>query len=78
MGERGKTIGRFDFLPFGVGHRVCIGQRFALQEAAIMMVVLFRKLRLNWIEAEAHPWPMMRITTRPAEPLKMRVDWRKA
>ena len=77
MGERGKSIGRFDFLPFGVGHRVCIGQRFALQEAAIMMVVLFRQLQLNWIETEAHPWPMMRITTRPAEPLKLRVDWRK-
>ena len=42
-----------------------------------MMVVLFRQLQLNWIETEAHPWPMMRITTRPAEPLKLRVDWRK-
>lgn len=76
MGERAESIGRFDFLPFGVGHRVCIGQRFAMQEAAVMMVVLFRKMRLNWIEGEAHPWPMMRITTRPQEPLKLRVEWR--
>ena len=76
IGERGKSIGRFDFLPFGVGHRVCIGQRFALQEAAIMMVVLFRKIRLHWVEAETHPWPLMRITTRPEKPMKMRVEWR--
>lgn len=76
MGERAKSIGRFDFLPFGVGHRVCIGQRFALQEAAIMMALLFRKVRLHWIEGEAHPWPLMRITTRPEKPLKMRIEWR--
>ncbi len=76
LGAKAETIGRFDFLPFGVGHRVCIGQRFALQEAAIMMTVLFRKIRLNWIEGEAHPWPLMRVTTRPQEPLKMKVEWR--
>ena len=76
MGERGKSIGRFDFLPFGVGHRVCIGQRFALQEAAVIMAVLFRKIRLHWIADEPHPWPLMRITTRPDTPLKMRVEWR--
>lgn len=76
MGERGSAIGRFNFLPFGVGHRICIGQRFALQEAAIIMVVLFRKIRLNWVEGESHPWPLMRITTRPEKPLKMKVEWR--
>ena len=76
IGVRGETIGRFDFLPFGVGHRVCIGQRFALQEAAVMMAVLFRKIRLNWPDNEPHPWPMMRITTRPQEPLRLRVEWR--
>ncbi|MEP3654116.1 MAG: cytochrome P450 [Litorimonas sp.] len=75
-GDRAKGIGRFDFLPFGVGHRVCIGQRFALQEAAVMMAVMFRKIRLHWIEEETHPWPLMRITTRPENPLKMRVEWR--
>jgi len=76
MGARAESIGRFSFLPFGVGHRVCIGQRFALQEAAIMMVVIFRKIRLNWIGGEPHPWPLMRITTRPQESLRMTVEWR--
>lgn len=76
MGDRGKSIDRFAFLPFGVGHRVCIGQRFALQEAAIMMAVLLRKIRLHWVTGETHPWPLMRVTTRPEKPLKMRVQWR--
>lgn len=76
MGDRGKSIDRFAFLPFGVGHRVCIGQRFALQEAAIMMAVLLRKIRLHWVTGETHPWPLMRVTTRPEKPLRMRVQWR--
>ena len=74
--ERARSIGRFDFLPFGVGHRVCIGQKFALQEAAIIMAILFRKIRLHWVDGETHPWPLMRITTRPEKPLRMRVEWR--
>lgn len=76
LGERAKTIGRFDFLPFGVGHRVCIGQRFALHEAAIMMAVIFKRVRLNWIDEQTHPWPLMRITTRPEKTMRMRVERR--
>lgn len=76
LAERGKAIGRFDYLPFGVGHRVCIGQRFALQEAAVMMAVVFKTIRLNWIDDQPHPWPLMRITTRPEKTLRMRVEQR--
>lgn len=76
MGARADKIGRFNFLPFGVGHRICIGQRFARQEAAVMMAVLFKKIRLHWVEGESHPWPLMLITTRPQEPLKLRVEYR--
>lgn len=76
LDKRANAIDRFHFLPFGVGHRVCIGQRFALQEASIMMAVLFRKIRLQWVNEEPHPWPLMRITTRPEQPLKMKVEWR--
>ncbi len=76
MGERAKSIGRFDFLPFGVGHRVCIGQRFALHEAAVIMAVVFKNTRLHWIDGQDHPWPLMRITTRPEESLRLRVERR--
>ena len=74
--EARHRIDRFGYLPFGVGHRVCIGQRFALQEAAIIIAVVFRRLRLNWIDGTSHPWPKMRITVRPEKPLIMVVEQR--
>ena len=69
--ERKKTLHRFQYLPFGLGHRVCIGQKFALQEAAIIMAVLFKTYRFELVGE--HPWPLMRITTKPEKPLVMRV-----
>jgi cytochrome P450 len=69
-----KSLHRFQYLPFGLGHRVCIGQRFALQEAAIIMATLFRRYRFTL--AGEHPWPLMRITTKPEKPLLMRVEQR--
>jgi len=69
--EQKKTLHRFQYLPFGLGHRVCIGQKFALQEAAIIMAVLFKSYQFEL--AGEHPWPLMRITTKPEKALEMRV-----
>ncbi len=44
--NRGK-IGRFQFLPFGAGPRVCIGATFALQEAVIALAVLMQAFPLR-------------------------------
>jgi len=74
--EARASIDRFAYLPFGLGHRVCIGQRFAMQEAAVMIAVIFRRLRLNWTPGQPEPWPVMRITTRPEKPMLMRVERR--
>jgi cytochrome P450 len=73
--ENKKRLHRFQYLPFGLGHRVCIGQRFAMQEAAIIMAVLFKHYR--FILAGNHPWPLMRITTKPEKPLMMKVEPRR-
>jgi len=72
--ENKAKLHRFQYLPFGLGHRVCIGQRFAMQEAAIIIALLFKDHRFT-LDGD-HPWPFMRITTKPEKPLMMRVERR--
>ena len=69
--NRGK-IGRFQFLPFGAGPRVCIGATFALQEAVIALAVLMKRFRFD-ITEKTNPWPVQKLTTQPQNGLPMRV-----
>lgn len=74
-GEREK-IGRFQYLPFGAGPRVCIGATFALQEAVIALAVLMQRFRFE-TTPQTKPWPVQKLTTQPAGGLPMRVTPRK-
>jgi len=69
--NRGR-IGRFQFLPFGAGPRVCIGATFALQEAVIALAVLMKRFRFDVTE-KTNPWPVQKLTTQPQNGLPMRV-----
>ena len=75
LGKARESIGRFDYLPFGVGERVCIGQRFAMQEAAILIALLARHYRFDYASKEV-PWPIVRITVQPENGMPMRVTRR--
>ncbi|MGE8105661.1 cytochrome P450 [Allorhizobium sp. NPDC080224] len=75
LGEREK-IGRFQYLPFGAGPRVCIGATFALQEAVIALAVLMQRYRFA-ATPQTKPWPVQKLTTQPAGGLPMRVTSRK-
>jgi len=70
--NRGR-IGRFQFLPFGAGPRVCIGATFALQEAVIALAVLMKRFRFEVTE-KTNPWPVQKLTTQPQNGLPMRVS----
>lgn len=72
--NRGR-IGRFQFLPFGAGPRVCIGATFALQEAVIALAVLMHRFRFD-LTKETNPWPVQKLTTQPQNGLPMRVTHR--
>ncbi|TCU16257.1 cytochrome P450 [Rhizobium sullae] len=72
--NRGK-IGRFQFLPFGAGPRVCIGATFALQEAVIALAVLMSRFRFD-VTVKTNPWPVQKLTTQPQNGLPMRVTAR--
>lgn len=75
FGGARDAIDRFQYLPFGMGPRVCIGQRFALQEAAILMAILGKSYSFEY-EAPEPPWPQMRITLRAENRMPMMVTKR--
>ena len=72
FGENRIAIKRFQYLPFGLGRRVCIGQRFAMQEAAILIALMARRYRFDY-DGERPPWPVMRITVQADNHMPMRV-----
>lgn len=69
-----RAIGRFQYLPFGLGPRVCIGAQFAKMEALILTTLIARDYRLHL--DGPHPWPLARVTVRTEKPLMMRVEKR--
>lgn len=70
--EATKSRHRYAYMPFGAGPRVCIGNAFAVMEAVSIMAVLLQKLKLSTITTQA-PKPLMKVTLRPENPLRMRV-----
>ena len=72
--NRGK-IDRYQYLPFGVGPRVCIGQSFAMQEGVILLAELLRHLRFDFV-GPRQPFPMQKITVQPDRGFPMRVTRR--
>jgi cytochrome P450 len=44
-----KPKHRFAYFPFGGGPRLCIGQRFALVEAVLMLAAVARRYRLDLV-----------------------------
>lgn len=70
--ENRGAIDRFQYLPFGVGPRVCIGATFALQEAVIALGVLLSRFRFDCVAA-TNPWPVQKLTTQPGGGMPMKV-----
>jgi cytochrome P450 len=70
--EREAARPRYAYIPFGGGPRFCIGQGFAMTEAAIILAVLASRFRLELATSrEIVPEPL--ITLRPRGPILMRV-----
>lgn len=55
---------RFAYMPFGGGGRICIGLKFALMEATILLATLMRRLRFAPDPTHAI-YPQFSITLRP-------------
>jgi len=70
-----EAIDRYQYLPFGIGPRVCIGQYFAMQEAVIALAMLLKGLRFDYT-GRAAPEPVQKITVQSAGAMPMRISRR--
>jgi cytochrome P450 len=58
-----KNITKNTYFPFGMGPRICIGARFALQEAPLLLATILREYKLE-LEPGFIPDIVGRLTTR--------------
>lgn len=71
--EHEKSRPRTQFMPFGAGPRICIGQGFAMVEAKVLLASFIRKTRFDW-DGNHLPEPISRVTLRPRGGMPLRVS----
>ncbi|NJR80018.1 cytochrome P450 [Sphingomonas corticis] len=65
LGDRRVGMHRYQYLPFGAGPRVCVGARFAVVEALIVLAHWLAARRFS-LRGGPPPVPVGRVTLRPA------------
>jgi len=66
---------RFAYFPFGGGPRRCIGKQFALVEGKLILATLVQRYHLELV-SDPDIDLSVSITTRPLDPIEMRVEER--
>ena len=63
-GDLARRLPRFVYIPFGGGPRICIGNRFAMMEAVLILATIAQRFRLEW-QKDQPMVPLPSITLRP-------------
>jgi cytochrome P450 len=63
-GDLARKLPRFAYFPFGGGPRICIGMRFAMMEAVLILATMAQRFRLEW-QPDRVVVPFPSITLRP-------------
>jgi cytochrome P450 len=72
-----ERLPRFAYFPFGGGPRLCVGNRFAMMEAVLLLASVARRFRVR-LEPDRMPGLFPSITLRPLEGVRARVESRGA
>ncbi len=75
-GDLLKRLPRFAYFPFGGGPRQCIGNSFALMEAALLLATIAQKFRLRLV-ADHPVVPLASITLRPRHGVRVLLESRQ-
>lgn len=76
-GDLLKRIPAYAYFPFGGGPRVCIGNNFALMEAALLLATIAQRYRLRLAEPDQKVELEPVVTLRPKNGLPMRLEKRE-
>jgi cytochrome P450 len=76
-GDAQRRLPRFAYFPFGGGPRICIGNRFAMMEATLILAVLARRFSFA-TTPETRLELLPTVTLRPRAPVRLRITGRAA
>jgi cytochrome P450 len=74
-GDREQAAPKFAYFPFGGGPRACIGNNFALMEAAILLAVVAQRYKISLVPGQTIE-PLASITLRPKNGVRVRLHKR--
>ncbi len=71
-GGLASRLPKYAYFPFGGGPRICIGQQFALVEAALVLAAVGQRWRFTRLDEPVEPEPMITLSPAPGIPVVLR------